>query len=248
MHLTPSHNNFLESATIPNHIQMPSTTTVYTAIFGEYDNLLEIPEEFIESGVDYICFTDDPLLKSSTFKIIVVNDQEMSPSRSNRNFKINGARHLNDYNRSIYIDGNQAISGRLSELFDHLDTNNGTIAAFRHSRCRCSYIESADVIRLSLDDKAIVQAQMRLYESEQFPKNYGLAWNGLLIRYHTEKTLAFCDLWYQELLRHSFRDQLSLMYVSWKNDVPISIIDDDAKKTVRSRYVVAQPHINPKRR
>ena len=68
---------------------MPSTTTVYTAIFGKYDNLLEIPEEFIESGVDYICFTDDPLLKSSTFKIIVINDQEMSPSRSNRNFKIN---------------------------------------------------------------------------------------------------------------------------------------------------------------
>lgn len=225
-----------------------SSTAVYTAIFGKYDNLLEIPEEFIESDVDYICFTDDPSLKSLTFKIIVVNDQEMSPSRSNRNFKINGARHLNNYRRSIYIDGNQAIRGRLSKLFDHLDADNGTIAAFRHSRSECSYVESADVIRRSQDDKAIVQAQMRLYESEQFPKNYGLAWNGLLIRYHTEKTIAFCDLWYQELVRHSFRDQLSLMYVSWKNDVAVSVIDDDAKKTVRSRYVVAQPHINPKRR
>ena len=40
---------------------------VYTAIFGGRDNLQE--PTAVEPGIEYVCFTDNPRLKSATWRI-----------------------------------------------------------------------------------------------------------------------------------------------------------------------------------
>lgn len=40
---------------------------VYTAIYGGYDTLREQPEM---PGVDFVCFTDDPGLRSSRWRVL----------------------------------------------------------------------------------------------------------------------------------------------------------------------------------
>ena len=220
-----------------------ASTVIYTAIFGKYDGLLEVPHEQRRDDVDYICFTDDPSLRSDSFHVVVWPISQRCPSRENRDLKINGLRYLADYERSIYIDGNQQITGCLTDLFVNLDDEKSGLAVFRHSKNNCAYAEAEAVIHRGQDKKSTVLCQMDRYSRAGFPKNYGLGWNGLLVRYHTAATRTFCDYWYREVNQHSFRDQLSLMYVSWKRSGPLVIIEDDSLKSKRSKFVRAVPHI-----
>ena len=180
-------------------------------------------------------------------QIITVSNSGQCPSRANRDFKINGIRHLEDYERSIYIDGNQQVTGRLTDLFSTIDFEENGFAVFKHSRSSCAYEEAEEVIYRGQDNEGTVRCQMEQYAREGFPRNYGLSWNGLLLRRHTTCTRKLCDYWYSEVDQHSFRDQLSLMYVSWKRSIPLVIIEDDSSKTERSKFVCAVPHIGRKR-
>lgn len=80
---------------------------VYTAIFGGYNELIEQPQF---ENVDYICFTDRNL-SSSTWKVVVVSEPPIGDdnTRNNRYYKILPHLHLQDYQYSIYIDGNFII-------------------------------------------------------------------------------------------------------------------------------------------
>jgi len=47
---------------------------LYTAIFGDYDKLLE--PTCVTQDWNYLCFTDNNKLKSNSWKIIVIKDVE----------------------------------------------------------------------------------------------------------------------------------------------------------------------------
>ena len=55
---------------------MQNKYIVYTALFGKYDKLLEIPR--MNKHIDYVCFTNDKDLTSKTWDIIYVNDDNSS--------------------------------------------------------------------------------------------------------------------------------------------------------------------------
>ena len=59
----------------------PARRVVYTCLFGFSEPLNEIEIER-EKGVDYICFTDDPDLKSSTWSIKLVQESLLDPVRA----------------------------------------------------------------------------------------------------------------------------------------------------------------------
>ncbi len=211
-----------------------SKIAVYTAIFGDYDGL--IPQMKM-SGVDYICFTDQPF-QSKTWTIKRVEPAVADLSRSNRQIKMLAHRFLPDYDISVYIDGNFLVKKDLKSLIsDYLCDAN--MAVFDHNQAQdardCIYKEYEAI--LAMKDKPgkqfdvdAMQLQIERYRTEGFPENYGLISGGVLVRrHHAPDVVKAMERWWYELQNNSKRDQLSFDYVRWKENLQVNIIPGDVR-------------------
>ena len=88
-----------------------NSIVLYTVITNNYDELKEIPEQFIKPYVDYICLTDNSKLRSNTYKIVLLDSTD-DPVVTQRRYKILINRYIRSYDISIYIDGNISINFR----------------------------------------------------------------------------------------------------------------------------------------
>lgn len=83
---------------------MTETACVYTALFGDYEALNEQPVRR-NSHLQFICFTNDPGLKSDSWEIVQAEPLfSMDPIRSQRQYKMLPHRFLPEYSVSLYID------------------------------------------------------------------------------------------------------------------------------------------------
>ena len=88
---------------------------VYTTIFGDYDSLSE--PRILDSGVKYICFTDQDI-KSDTWEIRrVVLPKGVTPRELTKKYKMLPHLFLEKYDTSIWIDANRtSIRKSLAQL------------------------------------------------------------------------------------------------------------------------------------
>ncbi len=188
---------------------------VYTALFGDYDNLIDPVEKF--EGCDFICFTDQKGLKSDVWEIRYVERCDLSPSIMNRKYKILVHNYLNEYNSSLYVDSNIKILKNplfLSRKY----LNKYDIVIPKHFKRECIYEEAKELAKLNKVDKLLLKKQINFYKKEGFPKKYGLGENNVIFRNHTEKVIFLMEKWWEMLTNYTQRDQLSLMYLIWKYD------------------------------
>ena len=87
---------------------------VYTALFGKYDDLLKPAPS---AHCDYVCFTDDPLLKSNIWEVRVVSSH-LPENMMNRLYKTKPHVHFPNYKASIYVDSNIKILNDPIGLFN----------------------------------------------------------------------------------------------------------------------------------
>jgi len=59
---------------------------IYTALFGDYDELSDPIEGFYDC--DFICFTDQKNINSKVWKTIYIPETDMSPKMMNRKYKM----------------------------------------------------------------------------------------------------------------------------------------------------------------
>jgi hypothetical protein len=189
---------------------MPKSV-IYTAIFGGYDALCD-PQR-VSRDYDYICFTDDPNLKSNTWDIRVIdlpvpNDYP----RSNRYIKINPHRFLSEYESSLYIDGNIALKNVLN--IDKI-LDDYSIAIERHpcGEC-CIYKEAKQCKLLGFGIVSEIDKQIKDYRKVGFPARAGLWANGRILRKHNEPELVKLEeKWWDHIIKYSWRDQISFPVV-----------------------------------
>ena len=84
-----------------------SRTVVYTAVFGDYDYIASPRAK--PDGWDFVCFTDGGTRVPRPWRRVVVPMDEASPTYLNRRLKILGHPALEEYRRTLYVDGNIAI-------------------------------------------------------------------------------------------------------------------------------------------
>lgn len=208
---------------------------VYTAIFGEKDDLIE--PTFVPEDCDFICFTDQPF-RSKIWRI-----QRASPpiagdmTRSNRYYKILAHRVLPEYEYSIYVDGNILIRGDVAALLTtQLRTAN--MAMWDHARWAKVPLSSLreemeQLYRMERDgkhqeDEDLMRKQAESYFADGFPDSGGLSWNCVLIRKHLEPDVVrTMEAWWDELKKWSKRDQISFNYVAWKTGLRFNYIPFD---------------------
>lgn len=195
--------------TIPNGNCQVNRLAIYTALTGDYDNVQEVL--YKEDGVDYILFTNNPNLKSKTWKVVLV-DSELDNVLLSREIKMLPHKYLGtEYDASIYIDANAVIYGELSQLVNYLHDGK-TFAVSRH-RERSMVSEELDTLvamnRISAD---VATNQYQQYISEGFVDNMPLLECGLLVRKHSDKKLQhLMALWFFEFANKIRRDQISLL-------------------------------------
>ncbi|UNK19755.1 glycosyltransferase [Paenibacillus sp. N3/727] len=197
---------------------------IYTAITGNYDRLQD-PVQMSEK-CDYYCFTDNPLLKSSSWKIILLGKIFVDPARQARWVKIMPHLFFQDYEHSVWVDGNIRVIGDIDAFIEKY--SSGLPSAFyKHSIRNCIYKEADACITLGKDRKDVILKQISLYKQAGYPKNNGLIESGVILRRHNDLVvIRTMTAWWRQIISYSKRDQISFNYIAWKTKVPFTVIDD----------------------
>ena len=194
---------------------------LYTAIFGKLGRGVHTPEVSI-SDVDRFCFTDLDI-KNNFYQIRKMNLDSLVAVRRQRWIKICIPDEIFDnYEYSVYVDCKRESLIEFEWLLNFMEVGSDFVTR-RHKTRDCIYDEGRICIEKRIDDETTILNQLDFYRSKGYPIHNGLHYSFILLRRHTEKMKEFSRLWWEQLERYSFRDQISLPYVAWKSGMKISI-------------------------
>lgn len=197
---------------------------VYTAIFGDYDELIE--PHVVDESCDYICFTDSVSINSPNWRIINCPCWHEDPVRAAKAYKILPHIVLPKHEKSIWIDGNIVpITDLLTQAMDVYLLRH-EYAFFSHPERECIYDELQACIQLSKDDPDLMKRQVLSYIKQGFPPHFGLIFGGVIFRNHKSSLMRdVSEAWWEEIVNGSRRDQLCFDFIRWKNSFDIEWID-----------------------
>ena len=161
-----------------------------------------------------------------TYEVDTIKEQRLK--------KIQSWRFVQDYEYSLWCDGNiTPICNPFDLVRKYL--SNADIAMFPHPIRCCVYQEARAVIQLELDSKERVNEQMERYHKEGMPFAFCLPETGVILRRHTPELREFEEIWGQEVVRGSHRDQLSVSYALWKTGIKVQWLPDNLQETAYFR-------------
>jgi len=188
---------------------------IYTVITGNYDDIKE--PTVITKGWDYICYTNNPKIKSKVWKVKQIYNKGLDNAKLSRKIWLLFHEYVGEYDLSIMIGGQLEIRCDLDKFVKRFLHKDVDMALMKHPSRNCIYDEAIKCSSKNLDDPIIIQAQMTFYRTEGYPANNGLVACGIMIRRHHIRNLElhFEHVW-ENVRKWSFRDQLSFNYIDWK--------------------------------
>lgn len=214
---------------------------IYTTLFGGIDDLLPIIDPV--PGIDYICFTDRYRPDCGWRQVIIIPDFD-SDNLKAKIFKILPHNYLRDYEYSLFVDANTFLIGKTSELVD-LCLSGGDFVMWRHPVRKDVYLEACAIIGHGRHEPRRILAQVEDYYSRGLPQNTGLYEASFIWRRHgAEPVKQFMEKWWAEILEQSPRDQLSLGYLTWKQNFKPKVLPDRIGNSRKNDYFEKIPHKN----
>jgi hypothetical protein len=189
----------------------PVRRCVYTALIGGYEHLNEQPVA-ARSDVEFICLTDDPDLRSDTWRIeLRPLALPMDPIRSQRDLKLRPHLHLPGYDASLYIDNSVLLREPPELVFDRY-LPQGPLTLFEVTDRESVLDEFLMVSHLGYDDQGRIFEQLNHYAiSDPVVLQEKPFCGGIIIRHHRDEAVARAmEVWLAHVNRYSRRDQLSL--------------------------------------
>jgi hypothetical protein len=197
--------------------------TVYTAIFGNYDDLKE--PFVITPGWRYVCFTDQDL-KSDVWEIIKVPVMDCGPIKTARYYKIMFYKHIKE-RFSLWIDATFIINTDLNEWWNRFTPPFTTI---KHPFSDCAFQEAQACISLKKDTISRISDKILFYAKVGLKKNSGLIASGVLMRENTDQVQRICKKWWDQVRSGSTRDQIAFAYVDFGKGITHNIEWDYTKE------------------
>lgn len=212
---------------------------IYSCIVGNYDELKT--HKYINFDWDYICYTNNKKIKSDgIWEIKPLEFDKLDDTRNNRWHKLNPHILFQNYEKSIYLDGNVRILSK--DFFDSLLKKEIFISTI-HPQRNCLYKEAEICKKMKLEDEKIINNQIQLIKKAGFPQNYGLYEANILYRKHNKETIIKMDEeWWEFVSKKAKRDQLSLTYVCWKNKIPFKTFLNTSFRN-KNEYIEITPHL-----
>ena len=163
---------------------------------------------------------------------------------SARSHPLGDPQHSPTYDFCIWIDGSIRILR--SDFAEYLISKLGTfgIGMLRHPDRDCIFDEafvSLDEVNMPKYLGLPLSDQVEHYRRQGYPEHNGLLAAGVIVRdLRAPRLEAINGHWWEENLRWSYQDQLSLPYVLWKNgygvdEIPINLWQNE--------YFVIDAHI-----
>lgn len=196
---------------------------VYTALFGNYEQLVEQPVAST-SGIDFICFSDEPRDSASWHVIVVELPVPTDVVRSARHIKIVGHEALHEFDEWLWIDNRVVLRAPPSEIFD-LWLCGFDLAIPVHDHRGSVEEEFRAVLRAGFDSPYRVREQLHTLRRDM-PDVLDEAplWTGLIARRHTAPIEQWARTWIAMVLLFSRRDQLSVNYAVARSGVELHAI------------------------
>ena len=215
---------------------------VYTCVFGGYDRIF--PPVARDPRVDYVVVTDRPTPAIRGWETRHADPGEIgNPRLANRYFKILGHQVFSDYDASIYVDGNIRLLYSPRELLERFCRKDVALGLFRHPQRSSVADEVTECVRRKqVRDASTAIAELQNYRAEGFDDSLGLMEAGVILRNHRHPELdrAMRD-WWRLFEKYQSRDQFSLPFVLWKNNVPHTIFEESFR--LPNPYFGWYPHI-----
>jgi hypothetical protein len=219
---------------------MTASRAVYTALFGGYERLLEQPVA-ASSDVEFICFTDDPGLTSTTWQVHVVEPHLPGDMvRSARVLKIRGHEALDAFHETLWIDNSVLLKRDPAELLDEW-LSDGDLAMPAHSFRATVAAEFDAVLATGRDDRERVDEQFEVYSVHHPERLEGaVLWTAILARRRSPAVSRAMERWLDHVLRYSRRDQLSIGYVLEETGVVPTVIDLENRVSTWHEWPMAE--------
>lgn len=186
---------------------------IYTVITNDYDTVKPITV----SNIPHILFTDNPDINAKGWQIVQIEKTECQ--RLQRKIKILGHEALKPYDITIYIDASITLKRNFIQL---LRQYRGGLMTGKHLRRNCVYAEGLEVKKQGKAPEELVNKQISNYYENNFPVNFGMWSSGFMIR--DKSTKEMCEIWHEELSKHTHRDQLSLPLALYRTKIkPVEV-------------------------
>jgi len=193
---------------------------IYTCLTGNYEKLVN--PSVVSEDFDYVCFTDNMNLLSNVWKLKPIPNEllHLSKVKQQRCIKICPHKYLSEYETSIWVDACIDIVGDMKEFLNSCcSDDNNSIFIPKHPNRNCIYEEMKACFSLKKDTMDNMEPQINKYKEEKYPSNNGLVQSNIVIRKHNNKQcIEVMEIWKNELITHSHRDQLSFNYALWKTN------------------------------
>lgn len=215
---------------------------VYSCITGNYDKSKR--PNFNPKNTDYIMYTDNETLgwnkKEIPENIRKLNNQTLI----NRYIKFHPHELFSkQYDYSIYVDGNITIISDISMLTNLVSSEYG-FAFHRHYCRKCVYDEAKYCIALKKGNKKNIKKQIKQYKNNGFPKNYGLLEGNVIVndlKSDTAKNVME-EIWKELNTSQTFRDQLVIPYVLWKNNIKTDNVSTLGRNVYKNPKIRVERH------
>lgn len=198
---------------------------IYTCIIGNYDS--PIAPLFTDYNCEYFLYTDNEKLETKIWQkrnipedILKLKDNTLI----NRYVKFHPHALFQDFDYSIYVDGNILIVSDVSSFINTISDNG--ISIHKHQSRRCIYDELIQCQAVGKGNINKLKEQVQRYKAEGMPEDYGLLeCNVLVSDLKNEKAKKIFNLWWSEFLNSGGkRDQISLPYILWKEGITTDAI------------------------
>ena len=191
---------------------MPASRVVYTAITNGHAQLSARPDV---PDTDFICYSDVPLDCDGWQIRPIAAPATLCPrmrAKFHKMFPPAG------YEWNVWVDGAYVL--RTGEEAKHLvdDLIRHSPSGFglhQHFDRNCLFDEAGHSLELPKceDQRRIIEDHTRHYAATGHPMNWGLWAAGFMCRRSTRRVAEIMHCWWDELLRWSWRDQISLAFV-----------------------------------
>lgn len=194
----------------------PDRICVYTALFGDYDELYT--PLFKPEGVDFVCFTDRPRV-SSAWEIRVVEPNTKDPALESRRYKFLPWDYLPEYDRSLYVDSNLILIADFLLIY-HQWLRGRPFVAWSHSERSSVYEECEAILASRRREPDPIIDEYAFLKSEMVPPHTGLIVGSVLWRDHRDSDVErlMRDVW-DHIAGFSGHDQPGLGYLMWKTGI-----------------------------
>lgn len=203
----------------------------------------------VDGQFDYVLFSND--FKESSVGVwqvrpIPIPDEidAADNKRISRYPKTHPETLLAEYEASLYIDANiQIVDKWVYDRVLELDDQGIDYAGVKlHVTGRdCIYRHAYDMCLWGVEHDYVAIRQMHHMYKEGFPEHFGMNENNVIFRRHNERMKKVDEMWWQQIVQYSFRDQFSYMYCLWKNEIPkVYFLPEDTDARCSEHFKLTQ--------